>query len=514
MAISLQIPQTFPTVVHLLHAAAAQNPAGEALVMGNTRLTYRDYLHCVTRFANELLALGSRGERVALIMGNSPEFCIAMYAVHMAGAQVVPLNPLYTASELRPLLEDAAAQVLIYDTANAARDGQLAAELKIPHRFEIGPAARTLSSVDLGVVELAAELPTSAMLATLQFTGGTTGRAKGVEITHGALAINLAQRHAVLPTRPDVERILCVMPLFHCYAIHMCMHNMVHSRGILLILPRYQSAELLAVLAAERATLFGGSPTLFTSLMNYEGFERADFSSLQVTYSGASALSAELLTRWETRTGSPVIEGYGQSETGPVVSFNPLHGIRKPASVGIPLPDTTIEIVDLETGTRQLPSGECGEIRVRGPQMMHGYRDRPEETAETLRHGWLYTGDTGELDADGYLYIRGRKKELIIVAGFNVYPREVEDVLARAPGVSECAVVGVPDHTRGELPVAYIVPQQGVACDLEVVRGVAREHLALYKQPVSIQVVDAVPKTSVGKLDRVALKRMALDSRH
>ena len=211
MAISLQIPQTFPTVVHLLHAAAAQNPAGEALVMGNTRLTYRDYLHCVTRFANELLALGSRGERVALIMGNSPEFCIAMYAVHMAGAQVVPLNPLYTASELRPLLEDAAAQVLIYDTANAAaRDGQLAAELKIPHRFEIGPAARTLSSVDLGAVELAAELPTSAMLATLQFTGGTTRRAKRVEITHGALAINLAQRHAVLPTRPETSNASCV----------------------------------------------------------------------------------------------------------------------------------------------------------------------------------------------------------------------------------------------------------------------------------------------------------------
>lgn len=473
--------------------------------MGESRLTYRDYWYSVTRFANELLALDACGERVVLIMGNSLDFCVAMYAAHMAGAQVVPLNPLYTASELRPLLADAAAHVLIYDEINATRDSALAIELMVPHSIAIGHTARTLHANNLPI-EMRAALPTADMLATLQFTGGTTGRAKGVEITHGALAINLAQRQAVLPARPDIERIVCVMPLFHCYAIHMCMHNMVYCRGTLIVMARYQPAELLALIAAERATLFGGSPTLFTGLMNYEGFERADFSSLQVTYSGASALPAALLNRWEARTGSPVIEGYGQSESGPVVSFNPLHGTRKPSSVGVPLPETDIQIVDLETGIRPLPTGECGEIRVRGPQIMRGYRNRPDETADALRDGWLYTGDTGEFDADGYLYIRSRKKELIIVSGFNVYPREVEDVLLRAPGVSECAVIGIVDDYRGELPLAFVAPQAGAQCDIAALRDYAREHLAAYKQPTEFRLIDRLPKTSIGKLDRVALK--------
>jgi len=490
----------------MLRDAADRNPLGEALVCGDERLDYRAYWHCVRAFAAELRARGVAGERVALLLGNSPDLCIAMFAAQLAGAQVVPLNPLYTASELAPLLADAAPILLIHDAVNGARDTALVAALSIPQAIALGVDNRLTALPDSALPT--GMLPAPETLATLQFTGGTTGRAKGADITHHALAVNIAQRDAVLPTRPDRERILCVMPLFHCYAIHMCLHNMVNCRGTLVIVPRYHPGELLALFARERITLFGGSPTLFAGLLDYPGFATTDFSTLHATYSGASALPAELLTRWEAHTGAPVVEGYGQSEAGPVASFNPLHGVRKPSSVGIALPGVEIEIVDLEHGTRVLPSGECGEIRLRGPQIMQGYRNRPEETAETLRDGWLYTGDTGEFDRDGYLHIRGRKKEMIIVSGFNVYPREVEDVLVQAPGVSECAVLGVPDAYRGELPLAFVVPAAGVELDVAALQDFCARHLAHYKQPREIRIVAQVPKTSVGKLDRIALKQM------
>lgn len=492
----------------MLRDAAQRSPDAEALVCGDTRLTYRVYWASVVSCANRLRADGVRGERVALLMGNSPDLCIAMFAAQLAGAQVVPLNPSYTASELGPLLADAAPVLLIHDAANAARDAALAAALGIPRRLAVGPGT---GLIDAGAVAepFDGALPAPGDLAVLQFTGGTTGRAKGAEITHHSLAVNIAQRDAVLPTRPGIERILCVMPLFHCYAIHMCLHNMVNCRGTLVIVPRYHPVDVLALFARERITLFGGSPTLFAGLLNTPEFATTDFSTLHVTYSGASALSADLLARWEACTGAPVVEGYGQSEAGPVASFNPLHGVRKPASVGIALPGVDIEIVDLERGERVLPIGECGEIRLRGPQIMRGYRHRPEETAATLRNGWLYTGDTGEFDADGYLYIRGRKKEMIIVSGFNVYPREIEEVLMQAPGVGDCAVIGIADAYRGELPLAFVVPAAGatpVPADLAAFCGT---HLAPYKHPREFRIVANLPKTSVGKLDRVSLKQMA-----
>ncbi len=498
------------SVVHLLIEAARLNPEGEALVCGESRLTYGQYLNCAIRFANELIALGAKGERVALLLGNSADICIAMFASHLAGAQAVPLNPAYTASELRPQLEDAAPHVLIGDHTNAARDAALVAEIGIAHRIICGLHTRRLDDAPPLEVTLNGALPQAEDLATLQFTGGTTGRSKGANLTHGAMALNLVQRAAVLPARADCERILCVMPLFHVYAIHMCLHNAVYCRGTLVILPRYQPDELIALLARERITIFAGSPTLFTGLLHYAPFAAADFSHLQVTYSGASALPSELLDRWETLTGTPVIEGYGQTEAGPVASFNPLHGIRKASSVGVALPGVGIEIVDLDSGTRVLPAGTAGEIRIRGPQIMRDYRDRPIDTAAAIREGWLYTGDIGEFDADGYLYIRGRKKEMMIVSGYNVYPREVEDVLLRAPDIAECAVLGKPDAHHGELPLAIVVPRAGATLNIEALHAHCAQHLARYKQPAEYRIVESLPKTSVGKLDRIALKLQSL----
>jgi len=401
--------------------------------------------------------------------------------------------------------------VLIYDHDVAATMETVAAALDIPHRIQVGgQGGRRLTHWrDQTELRIPSRLPAPDDLCMLQFTGGTTGRAKGANLTHAATSTNISQREALVPTRKDIERLLCIMPLFHCYAIAMCLHNMVYCRGTLVILPRYHPQEVLEVMQAERITLFGGSPTLFTGLLSYEGFENTDFSTLALSYSGSAPLAENLLRRWQQTVGTPILEGYGMSETGPVISFNPLHGERKLRSVGVPVPATELQIVDLQSGVNVLPPGEAGEIRLRGPQIMQGYRNRPQETAATLRDGWLYSGDIGLLDDDGYLFITGRKKEMIIVSGFNVFPREVEELLYQHAEVKEAAVVGRPDDYRGELPIAFVALRESSAASQGILLEYCRHHLAAYKVPAEIRVVEALPKTAVGKVDKIALAAMA-----
>ena len=284
------------------------------------------------------------------------------------------------------------------------------------------------------------------------------------------------------------------------------MHLAAYARSTLVILPQYRPELALAALTRHRTTLLAGSPTIFHGLLAHPRFGETDFSSLTLCSSGAAPLPAATLARWEGATGCPICEGYGQTEAGPVISFNPRQGVRKPGSVGLPLPATEVEIVDVETGNRRLAAGEAGEIRVRGPQLMQGYRDRPAETAEALRDGWLHTGDIGVLDADGYLAIRDRKKDMVIVSGFNVYPREVEDVLYRHPWVAETVVIGEPDVHKGERLCALVVPRNGAdpqASDLAVW---CAQHLVRYKIPSEFRFVSELPKTAVGKIDRKRLK--------
>ena len=502
---SLGYPQ-HASVVHMLIDAAHISPDSEALVCGKDRLSYAEYLRAVSGFAQTLIDHDLRGQRVAMLMRNSVDFCIAMFAVQMAGAQVVPLNPRYTKNELLALLTDADVAAVIHDEENLARDSEIVRELNITSRIMVGTSNRL---IDFAGKYDSLTLPSETDLAELLFTGGTTGRSKGANIDHKKLITNLAQREAIVPTRPDCERMLCVMPLYHCYAINMCLHNMVSCRGALIIVEPFVPEVIIRTFGAEKITVFGGSPTVFTSLLNDESFELADFSALEVTYSGASALSESMLNRWQSATDSIVIEGYGQTEAGPVISFNPINGVRKLGSVGVAVPNTDIEIVDVNDGNDVLPVSTCGEIRIRGPQIMNGYRNRPDETAQAIRDGWLYTGDIGELDADGYLFIRGRKKEMMIVSGFNVYPAEVESVLASHPAVLECAVVGREDSRRGELPVAYVVTVQDDRGHEETLRQYCEENLARYKIPDIIELPDALPKTSVGKIDKLALKQLA-----
>ncbi len=501
----------YPTVVHMLIDAADKAGEREALVAGEERLNYRHFLNCTTGFSRELSRLGVRDERVALVMSNSIDICIAMFAAHMARAQIVPMNPMYTEHELRPMLEDAEVRVIIYDRSNRSTVEKIAQELDIPHLIFIdGLDGRRLTEwVAKDALALPDELPESGDLATLQFTGGTTGRAKGANLTHSALATNMYQCNSLQNSRMDIERVLCVMPLFHCYAWSVCLYNMVNCRGTMVILAKYHPQEVLDIFGQEKITIFAGSPTLFTGLMNYETFNKADFSHLYKSNSGSAPLPEELLSKWEQTTGTPILEGYGQTEASPVIAFNPSEGVRKPGSVGIAVPDTEIQIVDLETGKIPLSAGEKGEIRLRGPQIMLGYRNRPEETAESLRDGWLYTGDIGYLDEDAYLFITARKKEMILVSGYNVFPREIEELLFLYPGVKEAAVVGKKDQYRGELPVAFVVPVDDKTLDTGELREYCKENLASYKIPNEFRIMEFLPKTAVGKVDKISLGEMA-----
>ncbi|NQU63473.1 MAG: AMP-binding protein [SAR324 cluster bacterium] len=502
------LPRVHETVVHMLFDAAIQNPGGTALVFEKRRLLYDEYLRCVGGFAHELTGLGVRGGRVALICGNSIEMAIAMFAIHAAGAQAVPINPIYTARELTHILSDADPAVVIVDESKSDIVDPLVSELGIPSKIVIGgEKGRLLDSwKDDKGVELPKPMPRPGDLATLQYTGGTTGLPKGVNIKHSQMIVNISQREAFLPTRPDIESVLCIMPLFHVFAVKMCLHLTAYCHGKLVILPRYHPDLVFSALAEEEITRLPAGPTIFIGLMGTERFDSIDFSHLKSAYSGSASLPEDILKRWHQKTGCPILEGYGQTEAGPVLTYMPENTTIRPGSVGPALPETEIQIVDTETGNTILGVGEKGEIRARGPQIMSGYRNRPQETTEALREGWLYTGDIGEFDEDGYLYIRDRKKDMIITGGYNVYPREVDEVLFAHPNVLEAATIGVPDSYRGEVIKSFIVLKPGAKIDTETILEYCASNLAKYKIPASIEFVKELPKTAVGKLDKIKLK--------
>lgn len=502
------MPHVWPTVVHMLANAAERSPDKVALVCGDEQLTYQQYEACVSAFADELREVGlGPGERVALVMGNSLDVAIAIFAVQTAGAQVVPLNPAYTRSELSQVLENAQAKGIIYDESVAEALDPLLSGVTLRLRIGNGRGSQRLTRwAQQGNGRLS--LPDPDWPSILQYTGGTTGLPKGVSLAHRAVAVNISQREALLPTQVEQERILAITPMFHSYAMAMGLYLAVYCRSTLVVMPRYRPDAVLATIASQGITLMLGSPTIFAGLMSYEGFAEADLSSLRLCSSGSSALSEETLRRWEAATGCVVCEGYGQTEAGPVLTYNPLIGVRKIGTVGVPVPLTEIQIVDVQDGQSVLPVGEMGEIRARGPQLMDGYFNRPEETADALRDGWLYTGDIGKLDHDGYLTICDRKKEMAIVSGFNVYPREVEEALFCHSDVREAAVVGVPDAYRGEILVAYVVAD-GTLTE-EALLEFLSERLVKYKWPAKIHMVDTLPRTGVGKIDKKQLRAMSV----
>ncbi|MFN0304312.1 MAG: long-chain-fatty-acid--CoA ligase [Burkholderiales bacterium] len=504
-------PRRYASLIRILIESAREYPDREALICGAVRLTYRDYLARAASVGARLNALGVRGERVAILLPNSTEVCIAMFAVHAAGGTVVPLNPLYTERELIEIIEDARPRVLLFDSRRVEEVARISKQIEIACVEAIDLDEGRWADPSSRSETLSIRAPAADDLAFIQYTGGTTGRSKGVMLTHRAVCANVAQREGLLPTdAPRGERILCPMPIFHAYGLMMGLYLSAYCAGTLVIMPRYRPSELLYLVARERITIFPGSPTIFIGLMSDPGFAATDWSRVHTCYSGSAPLSEETLNRWEAATGAPIYEGYGQTEAGPILTYNPVQGTRKPGSVGIPVADTDVQIVDTELGTQVMPVGEVGEIRARGPQIMQGYWQRPDETEVALREGWLYTGDVGSLDADGYLTIRDRKKDMVIVSGYNVYPREVDEVLFMHPAIIEAATVGAPDPYRGERLCAFVVLRDGALATQDEILAHCAANLARYKIPSSVTRLDALPKTTVGKPDKRALRERAI----
>ena len=345
-------------------------------------------------------------------------------------------------------------------------------------------------------------------VAVFQYTGGTTGRSKGAMLTHQNLVVNVQQIHAHASENPltEQDKILTVIPLFHVYGMTCAMNLGFFLGSSVILLPRFEPLQVLQTIQKHRPGYFPGVPTMYVALNAYPKAEQYGIDAIRIINSGSASLPVELIQSFEKKTGATMYEGYGLSEASPTTHSTPRTGKRKPGSVGVPLPGIEAKIVDLETGTQTLPIGETGELVIRGPQVMKGYWNMPEETRQTIRNGWLYTGDIARMDKDGYFYIVDRKKDLIIAGGYNIYPREIEEVLYTHPAVLEAAVVGVPHPYRGETVKAYLVLKPGEKGNAQELEAFCRNHLAPFKVPKQFEFRSFLPKNAVGKILRRVLR--------
>jgi long-chain acyl-CoA synthetase len=539
------------TLPRMLEHTAARTPGATALIFFGARIAYHQVQEHVERLAAGLQALGvGKGDRVALMLANCPQFVIGYFGALRAGGIVTPTSSMYTARELTHQWNDAGAKVVIadrrfYPVIRTALP-QLTSVRHIvltglrqyhPQNFRrlcdslnspspprdstaLSRRARAAAQVprpmlhEWGEVLSFARTPgpdglTQADVACLQYTGGTTGTSKGAMLTHGNLVINTCQVcRWVEADMAGTEVMVAALPLFHIFAMTCVMFSAVLSGGSMVILPRFELRAALNVIRKYRPTMFHGVPTMYVAFNGAPHVERYGFNSLRICISGGAPLPAEVRQKFEALTGGKLVEGYGLTETSPVTHINPPTGSPKVASIGLPLADTEARIVDLEAGAREMPVGEAGEIIIRGPQVMKGYWDQPEETALVLRDGWLYTGDVAKRDADGYFYIVDRKKDMIIAGGYNIYPREVEEVLFECPKVREAGVIGVPDPYRGETVKAFVVLHDGVTATAEEIVAFCRERLAAYKVPRIVVFRDSLPKSAVGKYLRRELRKL------
>ena len=503
-------------------------------------MSYREIAALTAHAAAGFQNLGViKGTRVALCLPNTPYTIIAYFSVLKAGGVVVNLNPLYTERELAEQIKDSGAEILLtLDLAQLAAkaDGLLAATglrrvILCPMRDAL-PLLKSLlyrvfksdetapiphDATHMSFAELLEcgkefhppDIDPHRDIAVLQYTGGTTGTPKAAILTHANLSANVEQAHAIFPgMRLGEERILAVLPFFHVFAMTVVMNLGIKTGAELILLPRFTLNEVLRTIDDKRPTLFPGVPTIFTAINNAPHLNQMNLSSLRYGISGGAPLPVEVKKRFESLSGCTLVEGYGLTEASPVALSNPVEGLNKPGSIGLPLPGTTIDIRDLETGA-PLAVGEKGELCIKGPQVMMGYLNRPEETAATLIDGWLRTGDVGYRDADGYVFLVDRIKELIICSGFKVYPRVIEDAIHRHPAVEEVAVIGIPDEYRGQTPKAFIKLRQGMSLTQNEVIDFLKPHLSPIEMPKAVEFRDFLPKTLIGKLSKKELAREA-----
>jgi long-chain acyl-CoA synthetase len=507
----LRVPENapnYPTILHALEDVARRTPNRTALVCEDRSVTFAEHRRAVAGVARRLQQFHVEGERVAILMTNCLEFPMCVLGAMAARAYVAPMNPNYTDSELLPLLKDADPKVIVTLPEFYARVSRIAEENGVRHVLVVGEGQDTVASwIRDGVDGLPQPLPDANDHAMMFFTGGTTGLPKGAEHRHRQIMAFCRFDTAFYSTLEyDKEVSLSVAPMFHIFGHHHAIIHPLYLGSTHVLIRQYKPAIVLQQLSQHQVTVFAGGPsTVYVGILSAYGVAPTDLSHLRICMAGASPFSEDLLTNWEKTIGCPIYEGVGMSEGAPYAN-NPVVGKRKVLSVGLPPPETDVEVVDLDTGTRGLPLYERGEIRVRGPQMIESYRNRPEETARTIRDGWIYTGDVGYFDDDGYLFVVDRKKELIISGGYNIYPREVDEVLFAHPDTFEVATVGIKDTFRGEVPVAFVALKAGRAVSADDLLVYCRDRLVDYKVPRRIEFLDALPKTGAGKIDKLKLR--------
>lgn len=533
---SLEYPRV--PLTHFLKQSAAAYPDNYAIYFMGKRITYRELLHMSYQFANALVKRGvKKGDRVAIMLPNTPQAVISYYGALFAGATVVMTNPLYTERELTHQLNDSGAETIVtLDLlCNRVTSVKPSTPLKriiitsigdfLPFFKKMlyplvqkkqGPTPQITYGSDVepflsllkesAVTPVETDIDPEKDIALLQYTGGTTGLAKGVMLTHFNLIANTVQCRAIMyKLQVGKEKILGVLPLFHVYGMTTVMNKGISIAAEILLVPKFDVKQILELIDKMKPTLFPGAPTMYIGLINHPDLQKYDLSSIEACVSGSAPLPVEVQNRFEELTGGRLVEGYGLTEASPVTHSNPIWGRRVAGSIGLPWPDTDCRIVDSATG-EELPAGEIGELAVKGPQVMVGYWNRPEETAAVLKDGWLLTGDMAYMDEQGYFYIVDRKKDMIIAGGFNIYPREVEEVLFEHPAIQEAAVIGVPDPYRGETVKAYLVLKQGMQVSEEELEKHCRAKLAAYKIPRLYEFRAELPKTMVGKVLRRQLQ--------
>ncbi len=511
-------------ILQLASSAYLDRPA---MAFMGAQFTFRELKQHVDRLATALARLGiTKGDRVGIMLPNCPQYQVCFFAIVRLGAIVTNVNPIYTPREVEMVAKDSGMKAIIALDLLAPNVSSIRANTALEHVITTSlldysaapdnapPAPAGTQSLKALIAEVnepdlpRVEIEPAEDVAVLQYTGGTTGVPKGAMLTHQNLYTNTLQSWVWGGplTRQGDERYLMVIPYFHIYGQTVGLLLGTWNGAMQIPIPKFDPNLLIEAIKQHQPTFFPSVPTLYISLLNHPEIKTCGLESVRRFNSGSAPLPVEVIEQFEKMSGAMLYEGYGLTEASPTTHSTATLAKRKVGSIGLPFPSTECKIVDLETGTTEVPVGQEGELCVRGPQVMKGYWNRPDETAIALRDGWLYTGDVARMDEDGFFYIVQRKKDMIIVSGFNVYPNEVEDVLFTHPAVLEAAVIGVPDQYRGEAVKAFIVLRPEAPATADEILEFCRANLAKYKVPTRLEFVPSLPKSAVGKVLRRELR--------
>ena len=518
----------------ILQIASSTYREKPATAFMGAQLSFIEIRSQVDRLATALSRRGiGKGDRVGIMLPNCPQYLIAFFAIVRLGAIVTNVNPIYTPREVEMVAKDSGMCAIIvldlmYPVVLQVKSNTVIDLIITTSLQEYSSSPDKTSSItdgSLSFKEMMDEvreikLPQITIepeedLAVLQYTGGTTGVPKGAMLTHQNLFVNTLQSCAWAGpmVQRGEERYLMIIPYFHIYGQTIGLLLGTWNGAMQIPIPKFDPDLLIQAIKRYRPTFFPGVPTLYISMLNHPEIRTCGLEYVKRFNSGSAPIPVDVIERFEEISGSVLLEGYGLTEASPTTHSTPTLAKRKVGSTGLPFPSTECKIVDLEAGTREVPVGEPGELCVRGPQIMKGYWNRPDETAIALRDGWLYTGDVARMDEDGFFYIVQRKKDMIIVSGFNVYPNEIEEVLFTHPAVLEAVAIGLPDEYRGEAVKAFVVFKPGAVATLEELLVHCQTNLAKFKVPSIIDIVDSLPKSAVGKVLRRELREMELKKR-